>query len=359
MKFLDLSPDKKYIISTFPWVFEFNIRIYSPSLRLICLYTKHRSFINNVDCNKNYTIVSADDKQIRAWTTDGITKYILNNSYSNSCVNWLNDSTFVYSGLKDNNHVLKYKNIYNEEINKDPSNIYSVDLSIKRHIITKQLGQKIFSIISVRDKFYMLISESCLGVFSGKLHKITIISNVPGKKVVLYELCNFCWADEYIYACNTNEVFKFRIFTDLVTLVLEDVYVADTYVYKAIVDPTNTYMTLNYICKSTPMTIINLETKEIVGSIKERVMDFCWLTPYVIVCDYGDFLSVHKFSTDNWEPENHYSFSNNIKNNIFVLLCIFKYGCLNVLNWDCMYKIIQYYADKFINFRKFNTISTC
>ena len=358
MIFLRASPDKKFIISSFPWVLHDSIKVYTDSLEHVCTYKKHKTSIYEIDCNSENKVISTDNRQIHIWSVEGLTLFVMCRLRC-SFVCWLTNDHFVFSSTENKMHKLKIKN-YKNAYHYNSASEYDISKKTPlRDIVScvkiKKQGDKYLGLVLVKatDQFYVF-SADIDKLEQTRLDYVKIVNNTE----FLYKTdwtFNILWIGNKIFTSNASNLLCMELDVDSKKMELKKIIFADSYILD--LNCSDSFKYIGYTCRSKKehsFHILCPNSYETIGYLKKDFQNFLFMGDNEIVVDYkmSSSIALIKFSCEEWMLESYNFLDSDTKRKVFTLLCIFKFGNLSGLSWDCFFKILQFYVGNVTCFEK-------
>ena len=358
MKFTEASGDGKYIASSFPYILDFDIRVWDANLKQVAIFKKHRGFVNQIAWNRDSKTIAScsEDYTLYIWTFTNIHTHILMKkkfyAFPPLSIAWaksknlfvLQPSTLNRLELSGANSVngITTTQLTNPNYAADPSTVPQF------HNI---IYDKSCSLYAWSPLLLVKINAETMEHFGLRLPSssdISCVVPVSEDKIII--------SDKFsVYLCSVHEnVDILRTFT------------FRNEIFQITMHPSCMNILVNFIPFSLPINILFMDSG-ITWEISvdyfavKFVVDFAWVNETCVAIDYGNSLNTIEFYCREWDSDQniHYSEEKVKMLNFLCDLYLDPSSLISKITEDCWEIILREYMGPYIDFKTCHAVAFC
>ena len=364
MKFVEASPGGEFVVSSFPYILDFDIRIWTRKLEFVAVFKGHKCFVNRVawsPCGK-YLASCAEDYTVIIWTFTREKCLILYKRYctkSPRSLEWTDKRTLF---------VLCNEQISCMKIKDRGSGIHLIN--VKNAVIDSE--ENFSGIVYCTDSktLYVWSASSIIRVDPETMyfHYLPLDQLFPQDTEWFKHISSISPIDsETIVVANATSIYLLNI--------ADTPYILRSYdfeheVFRTSANPNRTCIIVNFVPMSQSSHIVYIKTNVNTAPKLDidHAGDFSWLDDNHVAFDYGNSLRIVKFRTIKWksqdsekekEEEKYFSVRKIMRLQITREICKEENSYMYKLPEDCIDVLLESIMGSRIDFRYSETLAFC
>ena len=346
MKFVEASPAGQFVVSSFPFVLDFDIRIWTRSLELVAVFGGHKCFVNRVSWSPNgkYLASCGEDHRVLIWALAG-------------------DAT---GGFKCD---VRYKRKFNSAPLSvewtDNSSLFVLQIEkLTRLEFDARLTQSAKSTSALLDevesfsntvycshskKLYVWSVKSIIRVDPTTMDYEYLLTTLDHDGLEFISSVSPISKNSFAVACGLY-IFIIRTGYNNDSESIVQTFEFDTEIFRISVNPSSTCIMVNFLPMSTPLCIVYLQNYKVFKNIPQNIAhagDFSWIDKNHVVFDYGNSLQIVEFKIREWKLEDEIYFPDDKINKLNLIRTLIndKESYISYLPEDCFFLVSKYLMD--------------
>jgi WD40 repeat protein len=359
MKFVEASPAGQFVVSSFPFILDFDIRIWTRSLELVAVFGGHKCFVNRVSWSPNgkYLASCGEDHRVLIWAfsgdvTDGFGCDVRYKRKFNSAplsVEWTDNSSLFVLQTEKLTRLKFYAPYITQSAKSTTALLDEVEL----------FSNTVYC--SHSKKLYVWSVKSIIRVDPATMNYEYLLTTLDHDGLEFISSVSPISKSSFAVA---GGLYIFIIRTDKNESKIVQTFDFDTEVFRISVNPDSTCIIVNFLPMSTPSCIVHLQNYKVFKNTPQNIDhagDFSWMDKNHVVFDYGNSLQIVEFKIREWKLEDEIYFTDNKINklNLIRTLVDDKESYISYLPEDCFFLVSKYLMGVRIDYTSSDSIAFC